>query len=376
MKVNTNNRLLPRKICTDCQRQVVAFYTFKQKSERVEKLFLSIFSPETNAENVVIEDTENVVIEDTENDIQTTSKMVNSMDEHANSMNEMVEVDVFEMEDDVETFSKDEEIEIEQDTNNDKIIETSEINANIKDQNVLIVEENANVLSMQSNPESSNIKCSSQTENHTRKNSNFKLTLKEYFANAELNNSDIDEPDGNATELTDHSHHTMRLIIKNYDFFPCHNCRLLYVSKDKLNEHNSRAHPKLTPEQMDESCTDYAFLDNFKVEKVYACGECKKPFSTANGLKIHVLSHAGRFECPFENCANQYKQLARLNIHVFKKHINTKHQTCFHCNQTFDTYDDLQKHIRDSCKAKIFGCSECGKFETQNLSRRNLMNNF
>lgn len=164
----------------------------------------------------------------------------------------------------------------------------------------------------------------------------------------------------------------MSLIINYLDFFPCHDCCQLFISKQILSEHNAKEHPgkgsksDLSEKIVDESCTDYQFLDeekqsDFREGEVYSCGECGQSYQTINELKYHVILHASKFECPIEECGCQYDQLSRLSIHVLNKHINTKNLQCLHCSQAFPTYDDLQTHLKHFCKEKKFKCYECGR---------------
>lgn len=180
-----------------------------------------------------------------------------------------------------------------------------------------------------------------------------------------------------AAQLRQHSkmHDSMNLIINYLDFFPCHECCVLYISREKLNEHNIATHPERSSKELpgisdtiDESCTDYQFLDDdkqgeYKEGELYSCGECSQSFMTINELKYHVILHANKFECPIEECGCQYDQISRLSIHVLNKHINTKNLQCLHCSQAFPTYDDLQTHLKHFCKEKKFKCYECGKIK-------------
>lgn len=166
----------------------------------------------------------------------------------------------------------------------------------------------------------------------------------------------------------------MSLIIDYMDFFPCHDCCLLFISKEKLCEHNAKVHTEKVgkdasnlSDKIDDSCTDYQFLDGdmqteYKEDETYSCGECDLPFQTILELKYHVILHANKFQCPDKDCGCQYDQMSRLSIHVLNKHINTKSLQCLHCSLPFQTYDDLQAHLKDSCKEKKFNCPECSKF--------------
>lgn len=174
-------------------------------------------------------------------------------------------------------------------------------------------------------------------------------------------------------QLRQHSkmHDSMSLIINYLDFFPCHDCCLLFLSRDKLNDHNVTEHADKSDkdalsDKIDETCTDYQFLDeekqtDYKEGELYSCGECSQSRQTINELKYHVILHATKFECPIEDCGCQYDQISRLGIHVLNKHINTKNLQCLHCAQAFQTYDDLQTHLKLYCKEKKFPCYECGK---------------
>lgn len=199
----------------------------------------------------------------------------------------------------------------------------------------------------------------------------------------DLNDRNVDEEDllcvpcnkrmKSTVQLRQHSkmHDSMSLIITYMDFFPCHDCCLLFISKDKLNEHNLSMHTEKVgkdlplAEKIDESCTDYQFLDGdvqseYKEGEVYSCGECNQSYQTILELKYHVILHAHKFECPIEECGCQYDQMSRLSIHVLNKHINTKNLQCLHCSQAFQSYDDLQTHLKHFCKEKKFKCYECG----------------
>lgn len=186
-----------------------------------------------------------------------------------------------------------------------------------------------------------------------------------------------------AAQMRQHSkmHDSMSLIVNYVDFFPCHDCCLLFIAREKLLEHNLAVHGSRVPnmggdvsggsdgeafKKIDETCTDYQFLDDDKQneyrDETYSCGECDVSSTTLNELKNHVLLHSEKFQCPVYECGCQYDQFSRLSIHVLNKHINTKNLQCLHCSLAFQSYDDLQAHIRHSCKEKKYECHECGKF--------------
>lgn len=156
--------------------------------------------------------------------------------------------------------------------------------------------------------------------------------------------------------------------IAKYIHFPtCNSCCLLFVSEEKLNEHNSCSHSKITTIQFDESYTDYQILNEdiqsqTKSAEYYSCGECKIYKKNIGEIKYHVMSHAEKFDCPIENCGCQYSDFKHFCIHLFKKHINTKYLQCIHCNNSFQSYEDLQRHIKNYCTERRYECHECGRY--------------
>lgn len=173
-------------------------------------------------------------------------------------------------------------------------------------------------------------------------------------------------------------HDSMSVIISQIEFYPCHDCCLLFVTRENLHEHNVEMHPdkvnldtdadndESSVKKIDESCTDYQFLDDDKLadfkDEAYSCGECGSSYPTIMELKNHVIFHATKFPCPIYECGCQYDQLTRLTIHVLNKHINRKNLQCLHCSLAFPSYDELQAHLKDKCKEKKYQCYECGKF--------------
>lgn len=178
------------------------------------------------------------------------------------------------------------------------------------------------------------------------------------------------------TQLNQHNkmHDSMTMILALTEFFPCHDCYLLFVAKADLTEHNVENHADKINKDMDddasaeitnvdESCTDYQFLDEDKQDfkdVPYSCGVCNATYSNIMELKNHAIFHAKKYPCPIFECGCQYDQMSRLNIHVLNKHLNKQNMQCFHCGLPFPTYDELQAHLKNNCKEKKFKCYECG----------------
>lgn len=451
---------LPSKICTDCKKQIVTFYTFKQKTKRTEESLLSMFAPEAS---IITEAAHcamcNIIFESGDAYIEHVQQ------EHHDS-------NVFELENEsakmVRANMKEQEFEvynIEENSDEAELITTD-------DQDMLAIEEDvkvhvpvtrslrtrkgaskakADAPSISAAPAKSKRNAKPPAAKATTSKMIYKAEFSDIDDNLDTNDSnyeyqsneslecpyqcplcdiqftDEDEyiqhcKDHNDTQhqcegcneffldedqfyqhdceavdkdeseedllcvpcnkrmkstaqLRQHKkmHDSMSLIIDSMDFYPCHDCCLIFISKEKLNEHNGTVHADkagkdLTnlSEKIDDSCTDYQFLDSdmlqmeYKENETYSCGECDLPFQTIIELKYHVILHSSKFQCPIDECGCQYDQMSRLSIHVLNKHINSKNLQCLHCSLPFQTYDDLQAHLKNFCKEKKFPCHECG----------------
>ncbi|XP_055326680.1 zinc finger protein 25-like [Sitodiplosis mosellana] len=457
---------LPNKICSECKKQIISFYTFKQKTKRTEQSLISMISSETStAQETAVQEVVTCSLCEATFDTESTFIQHAQQEHH--------DVDVYELENQstkiIKPNSKEQQIEFYDFDSMGNVGESgneTEITDNIQidEHDMLSMDDEpaATALPTRSLRARTAAKSKAKTETLVKakraqppveKSIPPKLSFKAEISDLDENDVDVTddydfdhsgsesldfyecplcstqfadrdeyiqhcrEHDGteyqcescnklfddedqllqhdcettdmndeelvcvpcnkrlkSTAQLRQHNkmHDSMSLIINYLDFFPCHDCCLLYISKDRLNEHNANVHPGkggktgLTEKIVDESCTDYQFLDeekqsDFKEGEVYSCGECSQSYQTINELKYHVILHASKFECPIEECGCQYDQMSRLSIHVLNKHINTKNLQCLHCSQAFQTYDDLQTHLKHFCKEKKFKCYECDK---------------
>lgn len=173
-------------------------------------------------------------------------------------------------------------------------------------------------------------------------------------------------------------HDAISMIVNYMDFYPCHDCLIVYASDDKLSAHLKEIHSsqdkaatskgqssKVLEDRVDESYLDYQFLEDERDTEYkdgqYYCGECDIIYPSARDVKNHAVLHQTKFKCPIHGCGCQYDQLSRLSIHIVNKHINSANLQCLHCQDAFDTYDKLQTHMKRDCREKKFKCHECGK---------------
>lgn len=448
---------LPSKICTDCKKQIVTFYTFKQKTKRTEESLLSMFAPEANIIteaahcamcNLIFENGD-AYIEHVQNEHHDaniyeleneSAKMI-----RANIKEQEFEIyNIEENSDETEIFTDEQDMLATEDelkveptrtlrsrkgaSKSTEVIPSNDAKPkrNAKPTNekpttskvvykTEISDIDENMDTNDSNYEyqtgSESLECPYECPlcgtqfseydeyvQHCKEHDDFQYqcdSCNDFFINEDQycqhecevidKNENENEEDlicvpcnkrmKSTAQLRQHKkmHDSMSLIIDSMDFYPCHECCLLFISKEKLNEHNASEHtekigkdPSDLSEKIDDSCTDYQFLDGelqteYKEGEKYECGECNQlSFQTITELKYHVILHATKFQCPIDECGCQYDQMSRLSIHVLNKHINSKNLQCLHCSQPFETYDDLQAHLKNSCKEKKFNCHECG----------------
>lgn len=82
----------------------------------------------------------------------------------------------------------------------------------------------------------------------------------------------------------------------------------------------------------------------------YECPNCSKVYNARRNLTRHINSECGkkpRFACPYCN----YKNYRRNEI---KKHVKTKHNTCWCGNDNEDLLKEVRILLLDICSTYIF----------------------
>lgn len=164
-------------------------------------------------------------------------------------------------------------------------------------------------------------------------------------------------------------HETMNIVVEYIEYHRCDECRTMFLYEEELVEHKKKHSTNKSPSKDlfadDKSCTDYQFLDDDKEpteDAIYSCGVCEKFEATIPDLKQHIVLHSKKFSCPFSGCGCQYDMIARLHLHIQKKHFQGNTYNCDHCKEvSFNSFDDLQKHLRNECRERKFLCSHCDK---------------
>lgn len=172
------------------------------------------------------------------------------------------------------------------------------------------------------------------------------------------------------TKLITHmNNHENNFVISEFlNYFTCLKCNTMFLSEELLNQHK-KTHDKENEHFIDD-CTDYQYLDDQRqptnldskeTQIHYKCSICDVTDHQEMNMKRHIISHANKLSCPFENCGSEYSCFSRLNIHIINKHLVNHEFKCLHCCEvSFETFDELQNHIKKECKERKFKCYHCG----------------
>lgn len=375
---------MPDKICNECKQQMVMFYTFKKKSKRIEQSLRSMFAPKdsnlcTICNQYFINEVEFVEhIQNEHNDVYIVEESV-ADDEYALEVEPLTsesatdDSNIIVVSQAKAPMKKEIKTEVRRSTRNEAkkrrkdSYETLTDDAESVDVNEELICDSC-TRSFANRKEWEKHECKSATDDSIKSESNDLFCVP---CNKRLRNT-------HQYEQHTKMHDAMSLIVNYIIFYPCHNCRLIFISGESLAAHMNGEHPtvdanaiesgdsKVENKKIDDTCTDYQFLEDDRDDELYqsgpySCGHCQIEYESANDLKFHAIMHSKKFPCPIYECGCEYDQLSRLNNHVINKHINMKELQCLHCGEAFPSYDSMQAHIRNDCKEKKFQCHECDK---------------
>lgn len=155
-------------------------------------------------------------------------------------------------------------------------------------------------------------------------------------------------------------HESIEIVIDYLDCSSCDDCHKIFLAKVDRQQHNcpKKRRTDDNGDYVDESCTDYQYLEN---DNDFKCDKCSMEFNSLNVAKLHIVTHAKEFVCPFEGCGCSYEVWSRFAMHLSTKHLNAKQYQCKFCNVECESFDALQAHCKNECTEKKFKCSHCGK---------------
>lgn len=155
-------------------------------------------------------------------------------------------------------------------------------------------------------------------------------------------------------------HESIEVVIDCLDCSPCDDCHKIFLLRDKYVQHDCpRKKKNADGEYIDESCTDYQYLEQ---DTEFSCDECSMDFPNLTTARQHVVTHAKKFICPYDGCGCEYEIWSRFAMHLNAKHVNGKRFQCRFCEIECISFDALQAHYKNDCSEKKFKCSHCGRF--------------
>ena len=108
-------------------------------------------------------------------------------------------------------------------------------------------------------------------------------------------------------------------------------------------------------------------VDAKKRNKIDTCEYCKKSFSIANYLKIHIDAiHNGQKDHKCDSCGKSFSRAENLKAHINSVHNGQNDHKCDPCGKAFSEAGKLKKHINTVHNGqKDYKCNSCGKAFSQ-----------
>lgn len=96
-------------------------------------------------------------------------------------------------------------------------------------------------------------------------------------------------------------------------------------------------------------------------DKPLQCSICKLTVKNDKEAMAHMyILHLNYYNCPIDDCGNEYSMFSKLSFHIERLHLTNKH-LCKHCNGSFVTAKELSFHLRESCVKRVLTCDICDK---------------
>jgi len=148
--------------------------------------------------------------------------------------------------------------------------------------------------------------------------------------------------------------------------FCCRYCSERFHTSHHVRRHVHKQHESVFCEACDKMFHGYFELQNHNCAHsgAFGCNVCQTSYTSADGLKQHLLIHetdnvGAMYKCDW--CSEQFELITALECHVVDIHsVVLPQYHCSKCEKSFITQVQLKQHMRVHTEAP-FVCSVCGK---------------
>ncbi|XP_049547194.1 zinc finger protein ZFP2-like [Anopheles darlingi] len=351
----------PSKVCQACRSQLFQFYIFKQKSHRTDKLIQSLLQTEPQSTKVELcAVKENTFIYELSEELLSDSEETPSMAAEPNPGSLVYDNEEFMLEDELieESTGLDTSKSLEQ--NGDSLENESHMHLPATD----VGDEGTEDDIESSNAAEDDIESSATPSYACSPIKQVQLisvvpvpTVTE-TKELKCEICATTHPSRGCLKRHMRKHRNANILLEHMSFYSCEVCHSLYLNEEERNEHyqacaNSFANNDEILSERGQHLDDGGGL----------CGVCNVSYVNSEMLKHHmVLTHLGKFSCPFADCGCEYNSMAPLALHITNKHIQSAETTrCLRCKEEI-TRGCMEQHLESGCKAiPQFDCMHCDK---------------
>jgi len=121
--------------------------------------------------------------------------------------------------------------------------------------------------------------------------------------------------------------------------FECTDCGRKFARSDYLTEHR-RVHSD---------------------ERPFLCIMCGHSFGRAANLRAHLRTHSEERRYPCDKCGKWFRRSSHRNDHIRKVHDGLRAYQCKYCPRAYSSASGLKMHMMEHTNERPYGCTMCPK---------------
>jgi len=122
--------------------------------------------------------------------------------------------------------------------------------------------------------------------------------------------------------------------------FECADCGRKFARSDYVTEHRRRFHSN---------------------ERPFLCGECGRSFVGAGKLGDHLRTHSDERRYLCDLCGKLFRRSSGRNEHIRNVHKGLRAYRCMYCPRAFSSANGLKSHVMGHTNERPHGCPICPK---------------